>query len=188
MKGSFKLLFCLFNPGRKFRKIAVTCWRGVSFLLLVSGGTNFCSICTILSSCIRSFSFSHVGNVKPIWNLVEPSRIRMITCGWFKPFSLLLFGTFRTFLDTYGTFFHMAKPCGTFPPLVEPCGTFFLSSCCQLSLKVQGRNHRSHRGPAITISKIKISNFQQPKSNIANMASFVKLQLLYFLCSILFFC
>ena len=143
----------------------------MSFLLLVSGGTNFCSICTILSSCIRSFSLSHVGNVKPIWNLVEPSRIRMITCGWFKPFSLLLFGTFRTFLDTYGTFFHMAKPCGTFPPLVEPCGTFFLSSCCQLSLKVQGRNHRSHRGPAITISKIKISNFQQPKSNAANMAS-----------------
>ena len=68
-------------------------------------------------------------------------------------------------------FFLLVEPCGTFPPLVGPCGTFFLSSCCQLSLKVQGRNHRSHRGPAITISKNQISNFQQPKSNAANMAS-----------------
>ena len=67
--------------------------------------------------------------------------------------------------------FLMAEPCGTFSPLVGPCGTFFLSTCCQLSLKVQGRNNRSHRGPAIAISKIQISNFQQPKSNVANMAS-----------------
>ena len=94
---------------------------------------------------VEPFNHPPIGNVKPIWNLVEPlSRIRMIM------------RLYQTLIPSGGT---ILEPCGTLYPLVEPCGTFFVSSCCQLSLKVQGRNHRSHRGPAIALSKIKISNF-----------------------------